>query len=206
MTQRRKRVPLADQAVAPEDAAPAPAARDDAPKGDHAHGSGSQALTVDQEQHLQVYALANPRHELNERCFYEVHTFREISITFLNLRANSKAFLALGDGQHAIWSEGCGQSKMAGVRFSTNAPALSLRTFLINAREMILETFADCDQLNITLYLRTEQDLVRGRADLPPGASVTLQSRYDRTSLIGLSSFAVVLERETRPPRPRAFA
>lgn len=152
-------------------------------------------LSEDERLYLNSHLKANPLHQVNEHCFTEVNVFRQMNITFYNLRANSKAFLSIRPDQMAIWSEGGESSKMVGLSFSTSTqPTLYLRNFLINAREMYLETYQDCSEINIGLYVRTEQFQLKGRVDLPPGASVTMQSRCDRTSIIGLSSFGIDLE------------
>ncbi|WP_211463573.1 hypothetical protein [Collimonas silvisoli] len=157
--------------------------------------SEAEALSPEEMRHLHSHLLANPMHALNETCFKEVDTFRQMSLTFSNLRANSKAFLSIRQDQKAIWSEGGENSRMVGLSFAAGTdPALYLRSFLINAREMILETYQDCSEININLYVRTDQLHLQGRVDLPPGASVTLQSRCDRSSIVGLSSFGVDLE------------
>ena len=152
-------------------------------------------LSEEERRYLDSHLKANPLHQVNEHCFTEVNVFRQMNITFYNLRANSKAFLSIRPDQMAIWSEGGENSKMVGLSFSTSTqPTLYLRNFLINAREMYLETYQDCSEINIGLYVRTEQFQLKGRVDLPPGASVTMQSRCDRTSIIGLSSFGIDLE------------
>ena len=110
-------------------------------------------------------------------------------ITVANLRANSKLFLNMRDDQWALWSAGGG---LRGVNIrATKDPLLYLNSFLINAREMYLQTYADSTEMQINVYVYTPQSSLRGRVDLPPGASVTLETRSDRTSLIGLSSFDV---------------
>lgn len=155
----------------------------------------ADALTEDQRAHLNAHVLANTMHDLNERCFTEINTFRQMSITFRNLRANSKAFLAIRGDQVAIWSEGGASSKMVGLSFTaTTQPTMYLRNFLVNAREMYLETYQDCAEIELELYVRTNQKQLKGKVDLPPGASVTLESRCDRSSIIGLSSFGIDLE------------
>lgn len=152
-------------------------------------------LTQAQRAHLHSHLIANPLHDLNERCFTQGHSFRQMTITFNNLRANSKAFLSILPDQQAIWSEGGGDNRMVGLSFSaTTQPTMYLRNFLINAREMYLESYQDCSQIELDLYVRTEQTQLKGKVDLPPGASVTLKSRCDRTSIIGLSSFGIDLE------------
>jgi hypothetical protein len=155
----------------------------------------AQALSDAQRAHLQAHSALNPLRDLNARCFAELHSFRPMTILFSNLRANSKAFLSIRPDQAAIWSEGGANSRMVGLSFCAIVqPTMYLRNFLINAREMFLETYEDCTAIELSLYVRTEQHQLKGKVDLPPGASVTLSSRCDRTSLIGLSSFGIDLE------------
>ncbi|MBI1773241.1 MAG: hypothetical protein HYR68_13015, partial [Burkholderiales bacterium] len=105
-------------------------------------GSEDDVELSDEElRYLDSHMKANPLNEVNEHCFTEVNVFRQMNITFYNLRANSKAFLSIRPDQMAIWSEGGENSKMVGLSFSTSTqPTLYLRNFLINAREMYLET------------------------------------------------------------------
>jgi hypothetical protein len=155
----------------------------------------AQALSEAQRAHLQAHSALNPLRDLNARCFAELHSFRPMTILFSNLRANSKAFLSIRPDQAAIWSEGGANSRMVGLSFSAIVqPTMYLRNFLINAREMFLETYEACSAIELSLYVRTEQHQLKGKVDLPPGASVTLSSRCDRTSIIGLSSFGIDLE------------
>jgi hypothetical protein len=143
---------------------------------------------------LGSYLIANTGHALNEQCFRHVHTFKPVTLTFANLRANSKAFVTLHDDQQAIWSEGGGSDRLVGLSLSSRAdPVLYLSDFLVNAREMYLQTYKDVKEIQVALYVRTGQSSVRGRADLPPNANVTLQSGDDRTTVIGFSSFALTL-------------
>jgi len=146
-------------------------------------------------KYLNAHVLANPSHALNEECFRDCHSFKPITLTFANLRANSKAFLSLQSGQKAIWSDGGESERLVGLSFSSRVdPVIYVRNFLINAREMYLQTYKDCNEIQVNLYLRTDLHGVKGKVDLPPGASVTLQSGNDRSTVIGLSSFAIDLE------------
>ncbi len=158
-------------------------------------GSDADHLTEDERRYLESHLKANPLHQINQSLFADVQQFKQMTITFYNLRANSKAFLSIRPDQVAIWSEGGEASRMVGLSFATSTQStLYLRNFLINAREMFLETYQDCTEISIGLYVRTEQHDLKGRVDLPPGASVTLRSRCDRSSIIGLSSFGIDLE------------
>lgn len=114
-----------------------------------------------------------------------------LKISLAGLRANSKAFVIIREDQAAIWSEGDGTG-LVGLSFSTSRdPALYVRNFLINAREFYVQTYNTCQEITVNLYVRTPQAGIRGRVDLPPGATITLQSNRDRTSLVGLSTFAI---------------
>lgn len=116
-----------------------------------------------------------------------------LKISLSNLRANSKAFVIIREDQAAIWSEGDGTG-LVGLSFATTRdPALYVRNFLINAREFYVQTYNTCQEITVNLYVRTPQAGIRGRVDLPPGATITLQSNRDRTSLVGLSTFAIDL-------------
>ncbi|MBY0572821.1 MAG: hypothetical protein K2P84_03995, partial [Undibacterium sp.] len=97
----------------------------------------ADALSAEQRAHLNSHIIANTLHETNERCFVDVNVFRQMTITFYGLRANSKAFLSIAPDQLAIWSEGGAGSRMVGLSFTAvTQPTLYLRNFLINAREM----------------------------------------------------------------------
>lgn len=117
--------------------------------------------------------------------------FQPVSIALRNVRANSRVLITIRDDQHAVWSEGDGRG-LVGLSFATNVdPALYLSNFLINAREFFVQTYADSQEILVQLYVRTAQRDLRGRVDLPPNAVATLQSRTDRTSVVGLSAFAI---------------
>lgn len=152
------------------------------------------ALPEDEKEYLHAHVLANTVLDINERSFQDIENFKSVTLTFSNLRANSKAFLTLQPDQEAIWSDGGEGDRLVGLSISSRVdPVLYVSNFLINAREMYLQTYQDAQEIQIALYVRTNQQGVRGRVDLPPGASVTLQSNDDRSTVIGLSSFAIDL-------------
>ena len=154
----------------------------------------AQALTPEEQQHLHSHLVSNAVFKLNEETYHSTQLFKELLITFRNLRANSKSFLNIRHDQRAIWGEGDASHRLVGLCVSTSMdPVIYVRSFLVNAREMYVETYRDCNDIEVRLYVRTEQSYVKGRVDLPPGASVTLQSRNDRSTIIGLSSFSIDL-------------
>jgi hypothetical protein len=151
-------------------------------------------LTPSARELLGAHLIANASHNLNEQCFRSTTSFKPVTLIFASLRANSKAFLSLQADQEAIWSDGGESERLVGLSFSSRVdPVIYVRNFLINAREMYLQTYKDCNEIQVNLYLRTDQNSIKGRVDLPPGASVTLQSNTDRSTVIGLSSFAIDL-------------
>ncbi len=152
------------------------------------------ALPDEARQFLDAHLLANKSRALNEQCFTQVHTFKPLTLTFNALRANSKAFLTLRPDELAIWSDGGKGNRLVGLAVSSRLdPVLYLSNFLINAREMYLQTYQDAQEIQIDLYVRTTQRGIKGNVDLPPGASVTLRSTNDRSTVIGVSSFAIDL-------------
>jgi hypothetical protein len=152
------------------------------------------ALPGEARQYLDAHLLANKSRALNEQCFTQVHTFKPLTLTFNALRANSKAFLTLRPDELAIWSDGGKGNRLIGLAVSSRLdPVLYVSNFLINAREMYLQTYQDAQEIQIDLYVRTTQPGIRGNVDLPPGASVTLRSTCDRSTVIGVSSFAIEL-------------
>ena len=152
-------------------------------------------LSPEQKQHLHNHDKTDSDNLLNAELFRRLRIYRQLNITFNDLRANSKAFLIIRPDQQAIFSEGDDSNRLSGISLSTSADsALFVENFLVNARELFVQTYADMSEIRIQLYVLTEQSNVKGLVDLPPGASVTLSSRNDRSSVIGLSSFALDLE------------
>jgi hypothetical protein len=153
-----------------------------------------EELSDIEKQHLHSFSGTDTDNALNAKIYAESRNFTRLTLSFNNLRARSKAFLTLRDDQHAIFSEGNNSMQLSGLSLSTaKDTALNLDSFLVNARELYLKTFDSCQQINVQIYVLTDQPYVKGRVDLPSGASLTLQSPNDRTSLIGLSSFALDL-------------
>ncbi|NIF98257.1 hypothetical protein F3J18_23805 [Burkholderia sp. Ax-1720] len=143
---------------------------------------------------IEGHRVANSLHALNARVYQEVASFKPVTLVFANLRANSNALLTLRPDQEAIWSDGAGRQQVGLSLSSTSDPVMYLNQFLINAREIMLQASQDVREIRASLYLRTDQSGVLGRVMLPPGASVTLQSRNDRSTVIGVSSFALALD------------
>jgi len=148
------------------------------------------AMSEAMKQHLVSHLNEAALHASMAENTHEV-VCKPLRITVQNLRANSKALVIIRDDQRAVWSEG-DATGLVGLSFSTSRdPALYVRNFLINAREFYVQTYNTCQEILVSLYVRTGQPSLRGRVDLPPGAIVTLQSTTERISLVGLSAFAI---------------
>jgi hypothetical protein len=153
----------------------------------------AQSLSLDENRHLNAHLAATSSAragvvEANIR-------FKRVVITFHNLRANSKVHLSLRHDRDGRWSEGISGGGLVGVSLSSNRdPTMYIRNFFINPREMVLQTYRNSLEIEVQIYVRTSLNFIQGRVDLPPGASVTLQSASDRTTLIGLSAFALDLD------------
>jgi hypothetical protein len=114
-----------------------------------------------------------------------------ILIVIESLRADAKASIFLREDQRAAWSEG-NVSGLVGFSLSTTKdPTIYMRSFLINSREMYLQSYSLCREIRCQLYVRTRQREVRGRVNLPPGASVSFETSVDRTTVVGVSSFVI---------------
>jgi hypothetical protein len=114
-----------------------------------------------------------------------------ILILIESLRADAKASIFLREDQRAAWSEGKASGLVGFSLSTTKDPTLYMRSFLINSREMYLQSYSLCREVRCQLYVRTLQREVRGRVNLPPGASVSFQTSVDRTTVVGLSSFVI---------------
>lgn len=120
-----------------------------------------------------------------------------IMIDFRDLRQNSRVSILL-DEKDIRWCS-AGDDDEDGVRFRIESPSqstLSFKRFFINSREIYFETYGSCDSILHQVCVRGGADDLRGTVDLPPGASVTLRSLVDSTSVIGHSSFALSVKRE----------
>ncbi|KQN26633.1 hypothetical protein ASE86_11205 [Sphingomonas sp. Leaf33] len=116
-----------------------------------------------------------------------------VTLTIQSLRADAKVVISLRDDPPAIWSEGHSRGLIGFSLSSLRDPAIYMRTFLVNARDIYLQSYRACQELRCQLFVRTSDTLVRGRVDLPPGTVLTIQTGIDRTSVVGVSSFAVAL-------------
>jgi hypothetical protein len=117
-----------------------------------------------------------------------------IRLLFYDLRQNSSARVALDPEKNARWGNVDRRNGLVGVQFiAPRGNTLSLSTFSVNQLELLIETSSACPELHVRLYLRTLESSFSGRADLPSGTSLTIESSVDRTSLIerGVISFSV---------------
>ncbi len=120
-----------------------------------------------------------------------------IELTFYNLGAKSEAHIRLQAGGKWKWGNGVPGSQLVGVSVlsSPRDSLLAVNSFLINYRNVSIFTNAVCLEIHARLYVHTLEPSFAGRVDLPPGATVTIESPVDRTTLAehGLSSFSLTL-------------
>lgn len=120
-----------------------------------------------------------------------------VELSFCNLRANSEARVWLDAGGTARWGGSDPRSALVGasVASSPRGSTMALSTFLINHCIVFLSTYQACPEIRVRLYVHTLEKTVCGRVDLPPGATLTIETPVDRTTLAerGLSSYALTL-------------
>lgn len=120
-----------------------------------------------------------------------------IELTFYNLGANTEAHIRLDSSGKARWGNGVPGSQLVGVSMSSSprGSLLAVNSFLINYRNVSLFTNAVCTEIHARLYMHTLEPSFSGRVDLPPDATVTIESAVDRTTLAehGLSSYTLAL-------------
>jgi hypothetical protein len=124
-------------------------------------------------------------------CSYPIHLW------LYDLRANSEARVTLDECKKARWGSGDPRSRLVGVSFSApRGSTLSLSTFIVNQRELFVAANPACPELRVRLYVHTLESSFSGRADLPSGSSLTIETSIDRTTLVehGCSSFSVALQ------------
>jgi hypothetical protein len=107
--------------------------------------------------------------------------------------AGGRGRIVFFDDDPAEWCDGKSlyESGRVSVRTRGTDSSAQLRSFVINAREICIETDGPCEEVEIRLYLDTHNPFCHGRVDVQSGASVTLESQTDRTTLSGNSSFAL---------------
>ena len=152
-------------------------------------------LTQEEQEHLLSHKKIDADNQLNHEMYCSAKSYKRVEINFSNLRAGSKAFINLRPDQKAIWSEGDQSNRLVGLGLTTTKDdVLFVSNFLVNARELFIQTYDLCSEIKVQLYVLTDQKFIKGRVDLPPEASVTFQSLNDRSTIIGLSSFAIDLD------------
>lgn len=118
---------------------------------------------------------------------------RWIKISLFQIPADGRVHIFLRDSQAAIWDMGDADADLVGIALETASRTVPLRLncFSFNRRELILGSYASCDEIRLDICVTCTNNAIRGYVDLPLGTSVTFQSGVDRTSLIGFSSFAL---------------
>ena len=120
-----------------------------------------------------------------------------IELTFYNLATKTEAHVLLDADRTPRWGNGVPGSQLVGISVSSwpRGSLLAVNSFLINYRNIWLLTTAACAEIHARVYVHTLERSFSGRVDLPPGATVTIESPVDRTTLAehGLSSYTLAL-------------
>jgi hypothetical protein len=120
-----------------------------------------------------------------------------IELTFYKLRANGEANVRLEDGGAVRWGNSNPGSKLVGISLSASprGALLTLNSFVVNSHNVSLVTNASCPEIHVRLYAHTLEESFCGQVDLPPDATVTIESTMDRTTIAerGISSFVLML-------------
>lgn len=120
-----------------------------------------------------------------------------IAIAFYDLRANSEVRIGLGADDPVRWVDAHAGSRLVGVCLaaSPRGTTLGVSRFILNAKELLIGTFQLCSEIRVRLYAQTLDAALAGHLSLPPGASATLESPIDRTTLTerGSVSFSLKL-------------
>jgi hypothetical protein len=116
-----------------------------------------------------------------------------VSIILNQIPADGKVRIWLRDKPISAWALGDEKADLVGVSLGTasRSDVLKFNYFIINKCELMFCSYAACAEIRIIIYIQCESDAIRGYVDLPIGASAVFQSEVDRTSLVGLSSFAL---------------
>ena len=115
-----------------------------------------------------------------------------VSIEIDKLRAGSRAVIALREDELAIWSSEDPTDNTSKLSVENSVGGmLAISEFVINSLGLSLCASDFCEKIRVKLYVRSSGYMVFGRVDLPPEATVTFESPIDRTTVAGLSSFAL---------------
>ena len=120
-----------------------------------------------------------------------------ISLNFTNLGKDSGASVILSSRDTAIWCLGSNLENFVGIKFLPGKYGLLMTNNLSLSDKICYFTVPrENASLRINLFVKVKrsQNLLRGRVEMPPGASVIIESTFDRSSLQDLSSFAVSLQ------------
>lgn len=118
-----------------------------------------------------------------------------IHLKFSNVKKGSRASITIAPESLALWSEGFSRQQFLGIKFSAeDGGVMNVKNLSLNDRELSFIATENATNITVNLFVQTHSKLLRGRVELPPGATVMIESVYDRSTLLGLSSFAVELK------------
>jgi hypothetical protein len=119
--------------------------------------------------------------------------FHQILIRFQNLMVEIPHVLTLRPN-FGVWHLGVGSPPARRLILATPGnEAVHLKQMAFTATTMTLEAAAPMRALDVTAFVQTSRRLILGGLALPPGATVALRSSYDRTNVVGVGSWALLL-------------
>lgn len=117
---------------------------------------------------------------------------RWVKAILSKLPSDGHVRISLNDGT-STWAMGDADATIVGIAIESTARSIPLKlsSFMLNKRELDFVTYSACDEIRVEICVCCINDMIRGQVDLPLGANVTFQSAVDRSTLMGLSSFAL---------------
>ncbi|MDF2867639.1 MAG: hypothetical protein K0S11_1109 [Gammaproteobacteria bacterium] len=118
-----------------------------------------------------------------------------IKLNFENVKSRSKSSISINFDSSAQWSEGPNRKQMTGIKVcAALQKPLLLKNFTMNRKNISFQTYDQSPVITLSAFIEAKDECyLRGRVDLPPNAILTIETLFDRASLVGLSSFAVCL-------------
>jgi hypothetical protein len=117
-------------------------------------------------------------------------------VTLIGMNAGYQARIRLlaAEGLDGwVVGERCDQSVGVSVKFGSPSGGLNLNGFSIKSHELFMCVNTNSDRIDICLFVKTKNSVLRGGVQLPQGGSVMIESAVDRATLIGMSSFGIAL-------------
>jgi hypothetical protein len=122
--------------------------------------------------------------------------FHQVLIRFQNLMVQIPHILSLRPAFGVCWYLGVGPPGFGRLTLATPAnEAVSLKQMTFTTTTMTLERAAPMRALDVTVFIQTSRRYILGGLALPPGATVALQSSFDRNQCPGCAFLGAAARR-----------